>query len=187
MSSTVGTRDRSRTRARIITGALRAFIEHGSGASIAAIADSARVSKGGLLYHFPSREALVLAVVRECTEQLRSAVHDAVDLSENRPGKLLRAYVRVLCSAEQDSTRDLIATPWTTLASVDSVDALLLADEARWDAAFARDGIDPVRSRIVRYAAERAAELALHDRHRCGELELMRERLLAMAEPEARR
>jgi AcrR family transcriptional regulator len=53
-----------RTRARILDAALRLFAEAGyAGATNARIAEAARLTRGAMLYHFPTREALVEAAV----------------------------------------------------------------------------------------------------------------------------
>jgi AcrR family transcriptional regulator len=53
-----------RTRARILDAAMRLFAEIGyHAASNAVIADAAGLTRGAMLYHFPSREELVEAAV----------------------------------------------------------------------------------------------------------------------------
>jgi AcrR family transcriptional regulator len=54
-----------RTRARILDAAMRLFADIGyHAATNAVIADAARLTRGAMLYHFPTREALVEAAVR---------------------------------------------------------------------------------------------------------------------------
>lgn len=53
-----------RTRARILDAAMRLLADQGyAGASNGAIADAAQLTRGAMLYHFPTREALVEAVI----------------------------------------------------------------------------------------------------------------------------
>lgn len=57
-------------RAVIIDAAAREFALHGyHGASIAAIADKVGITQSGLLHHFPSKEALLDAVVQRRFEE----------------------------------------------------------------------------------------------------------------------
>jgi len=119
------------------------------------IAQQAGVSKGGLLHHFPSRNALFLAVAEDALGSVRSRVQSTVDLSENRPGKLLRAYVRVLCG-DEDAARTSYDPSglWSALDAVPGVARLLEEDTAWWHTAFASDGLHPDRILVVRHAAE---------------------------------
>ncbi|HEY9218691.1 MAG TPA: helix-turn-helix domain-containing protein, partial [Phenylobacterium sp.] len=53
-----------RTRARILDSAMRLFAEVGyQAATNGLIAESAGLTRGAMLYHFPSREELVAAAV----------------------------------------------------------------------------------------------------------------------------
>jgi AcrR family transcriptional regulator len=56
--------DARRNRERIIAVATRAFAEHGSGASLEDVAREAGVGIGTLYRHFPTRDALFVAVHR---------------------------------------------------------------------------------------------------------------------------
>ena len=87
-------RDADDTRRQIIDAAARLVSRHGSAVSIAAIADAAGVSKGGLLYHFASKDELLEAVATSLFESFRESVYDAA-VADPAPGRLTRAYVRV--------------------------------------------------------------------------------------------
>ena len=58
-------RDSIRTRRALLDTAARLVAERGAGISLDLIAQSAGVSKGGLLHHFRSREALFVGLVEE--------------------------------------------------------------------------------------------------------------------------
>lgn len=64
------------------------------------IAAKARVSKGGLLYHFRGREALVLGLV----ERAEALTADYLEMLRTSPDGATTAYVRT--SAETDSALD---------------------------------------------------------------------------------
>lgn len=52
------------TRTRVLDAAIRVLVERGyAGATTVAIQDEARVSRGRMLHHFPSRDALLMAAV----------------------------------------------------------------------------------------------------------------------------
>ncbi|MGH1565162.1 TetR/AcrR family transcriptional regulator [Mumia sp. DW29H23] len=180
------TRDKERTRRAILDATESLVIERGTDASLADIAKSAGVSKSGLLHHFPSRDALMHAMAVDVLERFRTAVHQRVDLSENRPGKLLRGYVRALFDEEVASYAVLFPGFWGLLASASDLTALSRDDEERWLSDLTADGLEPELVTVVRFAAERAAatppaELAVLSARQID----LYGTLLAMAEPDA--
>lgn len=151
----LGARDKDRTRRAILDAAERLLVERGRDASIAEIAAAANVSKGGLLHHFPSREALSTAICQDGIDRLWRSVEGLVDETEPAPGRLHRAYVRALTgdSAEAVSVFSRTMIP-QLYAGIPQADALLEQDAARWRAAFAADDLCAATSLVVRHAAE---------------------------------
>lgn len=148
-------RNAERTQRAILAAATTVIREQGTGVALTVIADAAGVSKGGLLHHFPSREELFLAVAKDSVEQLRSRVHGLVDLSENRPGKMLRAYIRAFFDGGDD-VQDYFEFSglWSMLHVIPRVAELLQADADWWRARFAEDGLHPDRIMLAQYATE---------------------------------
>ncbi len=70
-----------------------------------AVAARAGISKGGLLYHFPSKDRLVEAMVSRCADQWRAGVFAAHDRAARGPGRMARALLSQLedarCWTEQ--------------------------------------------------------------------------------------
>lgn len=184
--STDGTRDRERTRQAVLESADRLLGERGTRVSVAEIAAAAGVSKSGLLHHFPSKDALLLAVASHGLETFKDEVLRHVDLAENRAGKVLRAYVRTLCGGSARAMAVFSPTSmWTGLMAVPGVESVVAADAADWRETFARDGLPEDHSLVVRHAAEGLAAAAavppyLDER----ELGVARTALLALAEPD---
>ena len=176
-------RDKERTRRTILEAAERLFSERGANVSLADIAVGAGVTKGGLMHHFPSREALVVGVIEHVLTRVWDEVHAHVDLSENRPGKFTRGYVRALTGDSEYVTRILNPTGLiATLGPSPEVDELYRVDAQRWTVAFAADGLPPARVHAVRYAAEGLA-VAVGSPYLTGdELALTRAELLALTE-----
>ncbi len=155
------TRDKARTRRAILDAAERLLSERGGAVSIAEIAAAAQVSKGGLLHHFPGRDALVLAVVEDGLQRLWHEVTAQVDLSENRAGKFLRGYVRALTGGSAVAMG--IFAPSALMAALGrsaEVEAAFERDARAWRDAFAADGLDPARTCVTRSAAEGLAAAA---------------------------
>ncbi|WP_181073340.1 TetR/AcrR family transcriptional regulator [Rathayibacter sp. AY1A3] len=158
MTTTPAGRNTERTRRAILDAAVALVGDRGSGASLADIAAAAGVSKSGLLHHFSSREGLLAAVGEDAATTFRQQVLRHVDLAENRPGKLLRAYVRALCGGSEEAMAAFSSSPaWNALAQDPSFTGVLSADNDRWNRELLADGMDHDRMTVVRRAAEGAA------------------------------
>lgn len=158
------TRNAERTRRAVLDAATAVILEKGSAVTLAQVASAAGVSKSGLIHHFGNRDQLVLAVVEDLYEQFRAMVLEHLDLSENYPGKMLRAYVRALSagSAEAAAVRDLSsAVSWNGLHAIPAVASLVKEQNAEWSRQFAADGLSAERIQIVRRAAEGIAAAAV--------------------------
>ncbi|WP_435742071.1 TetR/AcrR family transcriptional regulator [Nocardioides sp. SYSU DS0663] len=175
-------RDPVRTREALLSGAIRAVIQHGAGVSLEVIAREAGVSKGGLLHHYGSKNELYVAVAEQQLAEFRAAVEAAVDPGDRAPGRLVRAYVRVsLHQLEAARVRDE-ATLMAALATIPEVVTRARADGESWRAAFAEDGLDPVRTSVITRAADGAAAAALFEgQHDQGEIDRLRDVLLELS------
>lgn len=184
MTDAPATRDKARTRRAILDAAEEAFAAGGAGTSLAEIARAAGVSKSGLLHHFASRDELVIAVASDGLERFRADVLARVDLTENRPGKLLRGYVRAMCDPTAAISGAFAVNGLSLLArGVPGIDALVAEDEARWRADLAADGLPLERVLVVRYAAEGIAGSLATWLVDPGDLDVVRAELLRLAEP----
>jgi AcrR family transcriptional regulator len=75
-----------RTRARILDAAMCLFAEVGyHAATNALIADAAKMTRGAMLYHFPTRESLVEAAVAHI-EAARARLFEAAGAEPHPPG-----------------------------------------------------------------------------------------------------
>lgn len=186
MSSTDRTtRDAARTRQVVLQTASEIVRDRGAGFSIAEVATRAGVSKSGLLHHFPTKDELLTAVVAHAITRFREAVLEQVDLTENRPGKLVRGYVRALCGASEEAMRAIApADQGGYLDGLPAIAALLEEDAAWWREMLDRDGLPPGRALAVTYAAEGVATAVQHGIYLDDtELDVVRAELLALAEP----
>lgn len=78
-----------------------------AGVTLEAVADLAGVSKGGLLYHFPSKDALVEGFVQRLSDRVDALVTGAPD----DPGEVVRWYLDydILGPGERRTSRSLLA------------------------------------------------------------------------------
>lgn len=126
-----------------------------SALTLDAVGAAAGVSKGGLLYHFPSKEALVAGLLEDLLtgfEADQSAAHAA---DPARPGAWTRAYLNASAVAPEDETEQLASV--ALLAAVGHDPTLLapLQDRYRgWVERLEDDGLAGVDAHVVRLAAD---------------------------------
>ena len=145
------------TKTRILETAAQVVLENGvAGLTLEAVAKAAGLSKGGLLYHYGSKEALLSAMVErlvEVTEQRIAASRE----TDAPPGDWLRGYLRA-CSVEGLPESDPVGRLAVALLAAGALDPALLeplrARQAVWREELLRDGIDPAMAWIVRLAAD---------------------------------
>ena len=95
----IGKRSRSATRESLLNAAGEVVLRSGADAlTLDAVAKEAGVSKGGLLYHFPNKDALLTSMVAN----LITEFEQLLELELTREGDLtakgawLRAYIRAV-------------------------------------------------------------------------------------------
>jgi len=96
----------------------------GGDITLDAVARQAGVTKPGLMYHFPSRRALLLGVVEHVAERIEADLLRSLGkaFSESTPADRIRAYLRVAANGEatrgeyavvaEASYRPELAKPW---------------------------------------------------------------------------
>lgn len=184
MAQTQQTRNAERTRRAALEAASQVIMEKGPAITLALVAATAGVSKSGLLHHFGSRDQLVVAVVEDAHERLRESVARHLDLSENYPGKMLRAYVRALCAESTNALAAPDATATAMWGGLHGIPAVVEATErqnAWWTEQFALDGLSPERIQIVRRATEGLVAAALYGEEDAASLATARDLLLELA------
>ncbi|MCF6138445.1 TetR/AcrR family transcriptional regulator [Pseudalkalibacillus berkeleyi] len=145
---------RESKRHKIVEAA--ALIVHNRGIdalTLDAVAEEAKVSKGGLLYHFRSKEALVEGLVLHMNNVYRTNVEDAVYDDINRNGKWTRAIIK---ATYDQSLKNTETSAGMLAAQGINPDLLkpLQQTYANWQENISTDGIDPVQATILRLAAD---------------------------------
>lgn len=156
-----------------------------SNMTLEVVAREAGVSKGGLLYHFPSKSALISAVVERMGSRCHADQVRAIAGDEGKPGAFTRAYLAARAEPpkpeEEPVMTALLAAAGTDPQYLEPVRQRVL----EWQARLESDGIDPATATIVRLAID---GLALCRLMRLpvpqGELsEQVMKKLVAMTEP----
>jgi AcrR family transcriptional regulator len=87
-------RGRPSSREAMLDAAQAVVLEGGAGKlTLDAVARRAGVSKGGVMYNFPTKEALLKAMVERLVEHNRHAHAQVTASLPDRPGRSLKAYV----------------------------------------------------------------------------------------------
>ncbi len=156
------TRGSPETRARILCAAEDLVIRDGvSKLTLDAAAHEAGVSKGGILYHFPSRAALVSAMVERFVVSFDADL-DRYGANGGGPGDFTRGYLRATLAPSEvpgDAPRDNRdqRLGGALLAGVASDPELLTPLRDRfdaWQAAVSSDGLPAEVATLVRLTSD---------------------------------
>lgn len=133
-------------RGRVLAAYQDLLISDGpSGATLEAVAAAAGVSKGGLLYHFKSKEALVeglLAQLREYAEADFAAMAQS-------PQGCAAYYVRTSVFGNTPFDRAIVAAHRLIQGDDDSVRQVFAGLQTRWYELILSDILDPAAARAV--------------------------------------
>jgi AcrR family transcriptional regulator len=141
-------------RKRILDGAERLLLKEGlDGFRLDAVAAEAGVSKGGLLHHFRSKQALIDGVLLRRVDEFDAVLPEPGD----PPGAFTRAWLDAAVpeiAPETGGSHDqIVVVLLSALAGGSSMEILRERYET-WQHKLAADGLDPVIATLVRVAAD---------------------------------
>ncbi len=122
--------------------------------TLEAVANEAGVSKGGLLYHFPAKSALITAVVERLAVRCESRQAAAVAADPQTGGAFTRAYLAVRTAAPDPQREPIHVAVLAAIGTDPEYLDPLRNRLAQWQARLESDGIDPVTASIVRLAID---------------------------------
>ncbi|GBG11014.1 TetR family transcriptional regulator [Paenibacillus agaridevorans] len=141
-------------RALLLEAAARIVKEEGAAKlTLDAVAQEAGVSKGGLLHHFASKEALIKGLVEHITDTFVADMEGRVKRDQRETGKWSRAYVASTFQGGSESdglTTALIAA----LFAKPELLGRFREQYDSWQNEIQSDGMDPVLSTIIRLATD---------------------------------
>jgi AcrR family transcriptional regulator len=140
-------------RQQLLDAANAIVIREGAGTlTLDSVAREAALSKGGVLYHFPTKNALLRAMVQGWLQEFDAAVEEAFAKEQERSGRWLRAFIRVSAS-HQGPSREIGAPLLAVVAHDIGLLEVVRERTARWHLR-AMEGIDPARATLLRLAAD---------------------------------
>lgn len=173
-------RNAPRTRREVIEAAARALITHGPGVSLDAVAKEAGVSKGGLLHHFRTKQALIVGLIDEWFEHYDATVERLLE-PEDTPGRWTRAHIRATFEPA-----DLWSHPSvvTALLGVPELQQRMDVAATRWRHQTDSDGLHPQRADLISRALDGVtlADLLWRDQETPEERAQTRDLLLKLTE-----
>jgi AcrR family transcriptional regulator len=147
------TRSSKSTRESILRAANVVLMDLGpAGLTLSAVAHSAGISKGGLLHHFGTKDALVTGMIEDALDSFEGDVEKQAQRESSETSNWLRAFVNVTFAAkpEHDPSLSILAAAAVNPDLLEPVGRYF----DRWQRLAAADCDDPVTATTVRLAAD---------------------------------
>ncbi len=149
-------KSRSNTREVLLRAASQVVIDKGVEAlTLDAVAKQAGVSKGGLLYHFPNKDALMKGMVEQLIQDFEAVLQIEFDQDDvpGTPGQWVRAYIRATLRFSKQSLA-LIARLASIAADSPNLFEAVKVYEKQSRQRIEASGIDPMKATIILLATD---------------------------------
>ncbi len=145
----------AQTRAHLVEAALATLRQHGaSNLTLDAVAKASGVSKGGLLHHFPNKEALMDALLRQLFTDFEQQVQACYEQEAAGNGRWLRAYIRATFEEDEALPLDLLLLLFASISEHPNLLRLVQDDHQMWQERLLSDGLPAARVRVIRMATD---------------------------------
>ncbi|MGQ4485015.1 TetR/AcrR family transcriptional regulator [Streptomyces sp. SAS_281] len=124
----------------ILDAARSVVATQGARATLDDVAAAAGMTRGAVIYHYSSKNALWIALARDVLGQVHRAVEDSIE-SGQAPGRLARAFIRVSLEGDEIDAVGKRLFLLSALAVTPGVPEILAEDGAHWKAKMAEDGL----------------------------------------------
>lgn len=123
--------------------------------TLEAVAQEAGLSKGGLLYHFPSKAALLEALFRYHTDKFETHLQQLYEAESDRPGAWLRAYTQASIDQIVDpENAGLIASLFAAGEEFPGVLAVMRERYVAWQEQVENSGLDSTQATLIRLVVD---------------------------------
>ena len=165
--------------------AIRLIANNGiDGLTIDALAVSTNSTKGGVQYHFPSKDKLFIETLEYLLAKYDRAVSKQAE-KQKGAGGWLRAYIEL--STAKISPEDRVAGAMLAILTSDDPRAEPFRRfTTRWRELSVADGVDPAIAMVVRLAADSMWTERVFGGATAKESRMVRERLLQLIDEAAR-
>ncbi|MEK3914298.1 TetR/AcrR family transcriptional regulator [Paenibacillus sp. FSL H7-0331] len=121
--------------------------------TLEAVAQKAGISKGGLLYHFPNKDSLILGVIEQLSNHFVEGFNKRANDDPHSKGKWTRSYIETSFFGESD-VNDL----YTAISAAQFTNPEMLQrlqyEYSEIQNKIENDELDPVRATLVRLAID---------------------------------
>ncbi|BAL87920.1 putative TetR-family transcriptional regulator [Actinoplanes missouriensis 431] len=128
------------TKRLILDAARSVVVAQGARATMDDVAAAVGLTRGAVIYHYSSKNALWIALVRDMIAQFRQAVQDRLE-DGPAPGRLARAYIRASLEGDEIEAVGERLFLLAALGVTPGVPEIAAEDGARWKADMADDGL----------------------------------------------
>ncbi|AVH94312.1 TetR/AcrR family transcriptional regulator [Streptomyces cinereoruber] len=147
------------TKRLLLDAARGVVVAQGARATLDDVAAAAGVTRGAVIYHYSSKNALWVALAHDVLEQFWRTVQELLEDGQ-APGRLARAFIRA--SLEGDAIEAVGERLFllAALAVTPGVPEIVAEDGYRWKAEMAEDGISLGARTVILNAVDGAGMMA---------------------------
>lgn len=143
------TRRTSNAREDILDAAQRVAARDGAGhITIDSVAREAEVSKGGVLYHFPSKELMLKAMLERLIETMRPRVEAHREALAGTPNRTLRAMIKANEFKDEVDPRIAMAIMAAAAQNPELLDPVRAEMKLRWGQ-IEQESADPTTAMLL--------------------------------------
>jgi len=131
--------------------------------TLQSVADEAGISKGGLLYHFETKQALIEALFEYHNNIFETRLEELVEAEGEKPGAFLRAYAKA--SAEQmadPENASFFASLFAAEEQYSGAHDLMREKYVNWQKQIDACGIDQDWAMLLRFATDGLWFIEMH-------------------------
>ncbi|MFF8675964.1 TetR/AcrR family transcriptional regulator [Streptomyces sp. NPDC085946] len=154
MGRTAG-RGPENTKRLILDAARGVVVAQGARATLDDVAAAAGLTRGAVIYHYSSKNAMWIALAHDVLAQFRQAVQDRIE-DGREPGRLARAYIRASLEGDEIDAVGERQFLLAALAVAPGVADIVAEDGARWKAEMAEDGLSVGARTVILNAVDGA-------------------------------
>ena len=123
--------------------------------TLEAVAREAGISKGGLLYHFPSKGDLLEALFRYHTDKFETHLAQLCQAEGEHPGAWLKAYTKASIAQIVDpENAGLIASLFAAAEEYPGVLEVMRRSYTEWQESVEQCGLDPTLATLIRLVVD---------------------------------
>lgn len=143
------------TREKLVQAAAQLVVSKGiNRVTLEQVALEAGVSKGGLLHHFPTKQALLNGLIEQVGQVFKARLEKYMALETSfQPGRLARAYIRASFEYEADELQ-LTNAIAKVVSEFPELLQELQTDFAQLDQEMQKDGLPAARALVIRLACD---------------------------------